>query len=366
MLRGAAAGVKRRPRPAAAEGISAVALAVGIEHQDDTYAAQAVDRLAAMQALVGDDLTAVNRVIVERMQSPVSLIPRLAGHITASGGKRLRPIVTLLASRLCGYEGERHQALAACVEFIHTATLLHDDVVDASDLRRGTATANAIWGNEASVLVGDFLFSRAFQLMVEDGSLDVLAILSGASAVIAEGEVMQLLTSNDTGTSEADYLAVITAKTARLFAAAAEIGAVVSERPAEQRKALYEYGEALGISFQLVDDALDYTAAEATLGKTVGDDFREGKITLPVVLAFARGDEREHAFWRRTLEDGGHRDSDLTQAIELLDKHNAVTDTLSRARDYAERARAALDLFPDSAYRSALLDAADFAVERAY
>ncbi|MDP6952155.1 MAG: polyprenyl synthetase family protein, partial [Alphaproteobacteria bacterium] len=249
-----------------------------------------------MQALVRDDLTAVNRVIVERMQSPVSLIPRLAGHITASGGKRLRSIVTLLASRLCGYVGERHQALAACVEFIHTATLLHDDVVDASDLRRGSATANAIWGNEASVLVGDFLFSRAFQLMVEDGSLDVLAILSGASAVIAEGEVMQLLTSNDTATSEDDYLAVITAKTARLFAAAAEIGAVVSERPAEQRQALYDYGEALGISFQLVDDALDYTAAEATLGKTVGDDFREGKITLPVVLAFARGDEHECAF----------------------------------------------------------------------
>ncbi len=366
MLRGAAAGVKRRPRPLAAEGISAVALAVGIEHRDETYAPQAGDRLAAMQALVGDDLAAVNRVIVERMQSPVSLIPRLAGHITASGGKRLRPIVTLLASRLCGYDGERHQALAACVEFIHTATLLHDDVVDASDLRRGAATANAIWGNEASVLVGDFLFSRAFQLMVEDGSLDVLAILSGASAVIAEGEVMQLLTSNDTGTSEADYLAVITAKTARLFAAAAEIGAVVCERPAEQRQALYDYGEALGISFQLVDDALDYTAAEATLGKTVGDDFREGKITLPVVLAFARGDERERAFWRRTLEDGGHRDSDLTQAIELLDTHNAVTDTLARARDYAEHARAALDSFPGNAYRGALLDAADFAVERAY
>ena len=343
-----------------------MALAVSIEHQGDTCAPQTVDRLAAMQALVHDDLAAVNCLIIERMQSPVSLIPRLAGHITASGGKRLRPIVTLLASRLCGYEGERHQALAACVEFIHTATLLHDDVVDASDLRRGTATANAIWGNEASVLVGDFLFSRAFQLMVEDGSLEVLAILSDASAMIAEGEVMQLLTSNDTSTSETDYLAVITAKTARLFAAAAEIGAVVCESTAEQQQALYDYGEALGMSFQLVDDALDYTAAQATLGKTIGDDFRQGKITLPVVLAFARGNECECGFWRRTLEDGGYRNSDLSQAIDLLDKYNAVADTLICAEKYAERARAALDTFPDNAYRSALRDAADFAVERAY
>lgn len=366
MLQSATADVKWQLWPVAAKGISAVALAVSIEHQGDTCAPQTVDRLAAMQALVHDDLAAVNCLIIERMQSPVSLIPHLAGHITASGGKRLRPIVTLLASRLCGYEGERHQTLAACVEFIHTATLLHDDVVDASDLRRGTATANAIWGNEASVLVGDFLFSRAFQLMVEDGSLEVLAILSGASAVIAEGEVMQLLTSNDTSTSETDYLAVITAKTARLFAAAAEIGAVVCESTAEQRQALYDYGEALGMSFQLVDDALDYTAAQATLGKTIGDDFRQGKITLPVVLAFARGNERERSFWRRTLEDGGYRNSDLSQAIDLLDKYNAVADTLTRAKKYAERARAALDGFPDNAYRSALGDAADFAVERAY
>ena len=343
-----------------------MALAVDLKHQDEDRATRASERLARLHALVHDDMVAVNQVIVERMQSPVALIPQLAGHITASGGKRLRPLVTLLSARLCGYEGRRHRALAACVEFIHTATLLHDDVIDASDLRRGAATANAIWGNEASVLVGDFLFSRAFQLMVEDGSLEVLAILSGASATIAEGEVMQLLTNHDTATGEDDYLAVITAKTARLFAAAAEIGAVLAERPPAERQALFDYGAALGIAFQLVDDALDYAAAEATLGKTVGDDFREGKITLPVVLAFARGDERERAFWRRTLEDGGHRDADLSHAIELLDRHGAVADTMARARDYADRARAALDPLADGRWREALCEAAEFAVERSY
>jgi len=254
--------------------------------------------------LVGQDLTRVNKVVLRRLESRVALIPQLAGHIIASGGKRLRPMLTLATARMCGYEGDRHINLAATVEFIHTATLLHDDVVDESDLRRGKATANSVWGNDASVLVGDFLFSRAFQLMVDDGDLRVLEILSGASAVIAEGEVLQLMTTNDTETTEDAYLRVISAKTAALFAAACQIGAVVCERPRAEEEALLSFGRNLGIAFQLVDDALDYSARQMTLGKTVGDDFREGKMSLPVILAFARGSESERAFWRlwRSME----------------------------------------------------------------
>src|SRR5690349_20819279 len=258
--------------------------------------------LGRLNGLLKADLERVNALILERMHSPVALIPQLAGHIIAAGGKRLRPMLTLATARLCGYAGERQLALAAAVEFIHTATLLHDDVVDASDLRRGLATANAVWGNKPSVLVGDFLFSRAFQLMVEDGSLKVLGILSHASAVIAEGEVLQLVTSNDTATDEDAYLAVIRAKTAQLFAAASQIGAVIAGRPEPEEAALTAFGLNLGIAFQLVDDMLDYSARQAELGKTVGDDFRDGKITLPIVLAFKRGDEQERRFWRRTLE----------------------------------------------------------------
>ena len=330
------------------------------------------DRLDRLHAPVRDDLAAVNRVVVDRMQSPVSFIPRLAGHIAGSGGKRLRPLVTLLAARCCGYDGARHVALAACVEFIHTATLLHDDVVDDSAVRRGAATANAVWGNQASVLVGDFLFSRAFELMVEDGSLEVLAILSKASSVIAEGEVMQFLAANDTATGEDDCMRVIEAKTARLFAAAAEVGAVAAAEsgaaPAADRwrAALTDYGAHLGVAFQLVDDALDYGGAGASLGKAVGDDFRDGKVTMPAVLAFARGDERERGFWRRTLEDRRQSDGDLERAIDLVARRGAVRDTVARARTRAENARAALAALPCNRYRAALDEAAVFAVERAW
>jgi len=316
--------------------------------------------------LVGDDLTRVNQAIVERMDSRVPLIPQLAGHIIAAGGKRLRPLLTLASARLCGYAGPRHIGLAACVEFIHTATLLHDDVVDESDLRRGIATANTVWGNQASVLVGDFLFSRAFQIMVEDGSLEVLRILANASAVIAEGEVMQLATSNDTTTSEEQYLEVIQAKTAALFAAAARIGAVVAGRPKLEEEALDSFGRNLGIAFQLIDDTLDYSAQQATLGKTVGDDFREGKITLPAILAYRRGDEDERRFWRRCLEEVEQQDDDLERAIALMQRHNALADTAERARHYAAIARDALGIFPDTEIKQALVDVVDFAVERAH
>jgi len=327
--------------------------------------AEGEDALAALTALVRDDLEACNRLIVERMQSPVALIPQLAAHIVAAGGKRLRPLLTLAAARMAGYRGQRHVALAACVEFIHTATLLHDDVVDESALRRGQASANALFGNKPSVLVGDFLFARAFQVMVGDGSLEVLRILSEASAVIAEGEVLQLVIQNDTSSTEAQYLEVIEGKTAALFAAATEVGAVVAGCDAVRQAALRGYGHHLGVAFQLIDDALDYSAEQERLGKTVGDDFREGKITLPVLLAFARGDADEKAFWRRTIEEREQAEDDLATAIALMQKHRAFADTVARARDYGARSLAALAPFADSAEKRALADIVDFCISRA-
>ena len=231
-------------------------------------------------------------------------------------------------------------ALAACVEFIHTATLLHDDVVDESQLRRGLASANAVFGNKASVLVGDFLFARAFQLMVEDGSLRVLDILSHAAATIAEGEVLQLATQNDLSTSEARYLDVVRGKTAALFAAACQVGAVVADRPGDEETALAEYGMNLGIAFQLVDDALDYAADQATLGKAVGDDFREGKITMPVLVAYGAGEESERVFWRRTLEDSEQDEADLATAMRLVEDRGAIRATLDRAAGFARERQA--------------------------
>lgn len=317
--------------------------------------------------LVSDDLRQVNETIIKRMYSPVSLIPQLAGHIIAAGGKRLRPVLTLATARLCGYAGgDRHIRLATCIEFIHTATLLHDDVVDESNLRRGEPSANAVWGNKASVLVGDFLFSRAFELMVEDGYLPVLAILSRASSVIAEGEVLQLLTANDTETTEEAYLEVIRSKTAALFAAASRLGSVVAGRPRAEETALEAYGYNLGMAFQLVDDVLDYSARQERLGKTIGDDFREGKITLPVILGFAAADADEGAFWRRTLEDLDQTEDDLWRALELLQKYDCLEETLRRARVYGDTARAALLPFPDSPFRQALQEVVAFCIERAY
>ena len=322
--------------------------------------------LAALQALVGADMARVNALILERMQNEVALIPQLAGHIVASGGKRLRPMLTLASARLCGYGGRRHIELAACVEFIHTATLLHDDVVDESLLRRGTETANAVWGNQASVLVGDFLFSRSFQLMVDVGSLEVLGILANASATIAEGEVRQLATVSRPETGIADYLKVIEGKTAALFAAACRIGAVIADRPREEAEALDAYGMNLGMAFQLVDDVLDYSASQADLGKTVGDDFAEGKVTLPVILAFDRGNEEERAFWSRVLCEGGRRAEDFHRAVALLTRHDALAETLEWARSRAEDAKRELRAFPDGPARTVLADIADFCVDRVY
>ena len=325
------------------------------------------DALTALMTLLQDDIEACNRVIMARMDSPVALIPQLAAHLIAAGGKRLRPLLAMAAARLCGYDpaGGRHVVLAACVEFIHTATLLHDDVVDESALRRGQASANALFGNQASVLVGDFLFARAFQLMIADGSLPVMAILSGATATIAEGEVLQLMTQNDIATTEAQYLEVIHGKTAALFAAAARLGAVVANRPAVEEEALDAFGRNLGVAFQLVDDALDYSADQAVLGKTVGDDFREGKISLPVLVAIARADDTELAFWRRTLEEGEQTEGDFAEAQRLITRHGALAETFSRARAYGAAALAALEPFPDSAEKRAMAAVVDYCIERA-
>lgn len=321
--------------------------------------------LDSLQQLIAADMLRVNQVILEKVKSNVPLIADLAAHIIRAGGKRLRPALTVACAHLCGYEGDRHVKLAACVEFIHTATLLHDDVVDESKLRRGMATANDIWGNKSSVLVGDFLFSRSFQLMVEDGSLRVLHILANASATIAEGEVLQLTTTNQPDTADSVYLDVIRAKTATLFAAAGELGAVVSER-LDVADTLRDFGMNLGIAFQLVDDALDYAADQEALGKTIGDDFREGKITLPVILAYQMGTDEERAFWERTLGELEQGNADLPHALDLLQRYNTIELTLDRAQAFAEKSRQALISFPSSPMKLALEETIDFCVSRGY
>ena len=319
-----------------------------------------------MLALTAPGMNQVNQVILDRMQSEVPLIPALAGHLISGGGKRLRPMLTLAGAELVGYSGNRHYKLAAAVEFIHTATLLHDDVVDGSDLRRGKAAANIIYGNPATVLVGDFLFSRSFELMTEDGSLKVLKILSGASAIIAEGEVDQLTAQRKIDTSEERYLHIIRAKTAALFAAASRIAAVVAECSDEQEQALDEYGRNLGVAFQLVDDALDYDSNAAAMGKDRGDDFREGKMTLPVILAYARGDEAERAFWKDAIAGRRASDEDLAEAVRLIAKHDCVEATRERARHFVQRAIDAIGCFRQNAARDAMEEAALFAVSRRF
>jgi octaprenyl-diphosphate synthase len=306
--------------------------------------------------LVTPDMERVNGVILSRTGSEVAMIPEVANHLINSGGKRLRPMLTLALARLTGYGGDGHIKLAAAVEFMHTATLLHDDVVDESELRRGRLAARMLWGNEASVLVGDFLLGQAFKMMVEVGSLKALEILSSAAAVIAEGEVMQLAAAKNTATTEDEYIAVIRAKTAELFAAACEVGPTLSSRERAEQAACRSFGMNLGITFQLVDDVLDYG----------GDDFREGKITLPVVLAFRRGGDVEREFWRRTLERGEATDADLEHAIGLMTKHRALEDTIGRAHHYGAIARDALALFPDSQMKSALAETVDFCIARTH
>jgi octaprenyl-diphosphate synthase len=341
---------------------------VAREEAQETPQGPQQDPNAGLQPLldiVAGDMADVNRIILDKAVSDVELIPTLAHHLIASGGKRLRPMLTIAAARLCGYRGSGHVRLAAAVEFMHTATLLHDDVVDDSDFRRGKKSARLVWGNPASVLVGDFLLGQAFRMMVEVGSLPALHILSNAAAVIAEGEVMQLAAAKDVGTPEKSYLAIITAKTAALFSAATEVGAAIAERPAGEQAALRDYGLNLGIAFQLVDDALDYAGESAQLGKSTGDDFREGKITLPVILSVARGSDEERAFWTRTLGEGRIEPADFEHALQAMHRHGAIAATLDRAREYGARAGDALSALPPGPVRNALAGVVGFCIDRA-
>ena len=322
-----------------------------------------IDRLVE---LVTPDMERVNAQILTRTGSEVTMIPEVANHLISSGGKRMRPMLTLAMASLTGYSGEGHIKLAAAVEFMHTATLLHDDVVDESDMRRGRPAARKLWGNEASVLVGDFLLGQAFKMMVEVGSMRALDILSNAAAIIAEGEVMQLGAAKNTATTEDEYLAVIRAKTAELFAAACEVGPVLTNRPKAEHAACRSFGMNLGIAFQLVDDVLDYGGKPAKLGKNIGDDFREGKITLPVVLSFRRGSETERGFWSRVLVHGDITENDLETALGLMIKHRALEDTIKRAQHYGAIARDALALFPASEMKQALEEAVEFCTARTH
>lgn len=319
-----------------------------------------------LSKLVRDDLALVNQLIVDRAGSDVTMIPEVANHLISSGGKRLRPMLTLAAARMCGYDGRGHVKLAGGVEFMHTATLLHDDVVDGSALRRGKLAARMVWGNSASVLVGDFLLGQAFKMMVEVGSLEALSILSDAAAVIAEGEVRQLAAAKKLTTTEDEYLYVVYAKTASLFAASAEVGPVLAARPHEERAAFRSYGANLGLVFQLIDDVLDYGGNSQDLGKDVGDDFREGKITLPLVLAYRRGSDADREFWGRVVERNDIQAGDLEHAIDLLRQHGALDDTIDRARHFGSVARDALAPFPSSEFKSALLEVVEFCIERAH
>ncbi|HPD83143.1 MAG: polyprenyl synthetase family protein [Alphaproteobacteria bacterium] len=331
-----------------------------LQQKDDTKQSP-LDRL---QGDMAADMKAVNAMILNHMQSEVPLIPHLASYLIAAGGKRIRPLLTLASTSLFDGDMTRAHRLAACVEFIHTATLLHDDVVDNSDQRRGKESANIVFGNEASVLVGDFLFSRAFQLMVTDGSLDVLRILSTASAVIAEGEVLQLSVQNNLDTTLEDYLKVIEGKTASLFAAACEVGPVIANQNTQSIEAMREYGLYLGIAFQIVDDVLDYNANRAKLGKTVGDDFREGKMTAPVILALQQATSEEQKFWQRTLGNKDQKEGDLETALELMTKYDTLNQGMDLARKYGEKAIQSLQKVPTSPLRNTLENLVSFTIER--
>ena len=319
----------------------------------------------ALAQHLSDDMEAVNALIAERMVSKhAPRIPEVTRHLVEAGGKRLRPMLTLAAARLCGYDGPYHHHLAATVEFIHTATLLHDDVVDESGQRRGRPTANLLWDNKSSVLVGDYLFSRSFQLMVETGNLRVLDILANASATIAEGEVLQLTAAQDLKTDEAIYLQVVRGKTAALFSAATEVGGVIAGADETVVKALFDYGDKLGIAFQIVDDLLDYEGDTQATGKNIGDDFRERKLTLPVIKAVANADEAERAFWTRTIEKGKQDEGDLDHALALLAKHDALIDTRKDALAYIDQAKTAMARAPAHPLRDMLIDLADYVVAR--
>lgn len=332
-----------------------------------------MDKKEPLQKLLdylASDMELCNRVIMDRMQSSVELVSQLAAHLIVAGGKRLRPLLTLASARLCGYEQQphenmpRHVRLATSIEFLHTSTLLHDDVVDESKLRRGIESANVVFGNAASVLGGDFLFARAFQIMTEDGSLDVMRVISQACATIAEGELLQMTTQNDLSTSIPKYFEVIYGKTAALFAACCRVGSIVADCSVKDEEALENYGLNLGMAFQLVDDALDYSAKQEELGKTVGDDFREGKITYPILIAYQKADVEEKKFWERVIEKCDQTDQDLKYALSLIHKHQALEATLQEAMSFANKACDAIRHFPESELHTLFEEIAQYTVTR--
>ena len=313
--------------------------------------------------LISKDVIAVNKLIESNIGDDIPIIDDLSNHILSAGGKKIRPIITLLTSKLCNYKGKNHIPLSACVELIHTATLLHDDVIDESKLRRGIPTANDIFGNKSSILVGDFLFSRSFELMVKYGSKSILKILSKTSSIIAEGEVMQLAAIKDYYTNNETYMKIIKAKTASLFSAASEISALLAKKNNKIQNALKNYGENLGIAFQLVDDALDYIGKQ-NLGKKIGDDFKEGKITLPIIISITKGNKEESIFWKKTLESNNHNKNDFQKALKIIEKYNGIEITLKRAKQYSNKAIKNLNIFPDSNYKNALISLAKISINR--
>lgn len=353
--------------------MSGVVVAINKGTQQEKMADGSSDRssgeksggIQSLVDLVSGDMDRVNQQILSKTGSDVGMIPQVANHLISSGGKRLRPMLTLATAQMSGYKGSHHVTLAASVEFMHTATLLHDDVVDQSDMRRGKLAARMLWGNEASVLVGDFLLGQAFRMMVETGSMGALDVLSNAATVIAEGEVMQLATAKNLETTEDEYLTVIRSKTAALFGAACEVGPIISNQESSIISAFRSYGTNLGIAFQLVDDTLDFGGTSAVLGKNVGDDLREGKVTLPILLAYRRGSEEERKFWKLAIEEGQNDDEALKHAMGLLVSHDALSDTIARASHYGKIARDALAPLPAGKHKDALLEVIDFCIERA-
>ncbi|GAA5103345.1 polyprenyl synthetase family protein [Bartonella jaculi] len=320
--------------------------------------------LQSLVNLTQHDMERVNQFILSMAKSEVEMIPEISNHLISSGGKRLRPMITLASAHMFGYQSDGHIKLATAVEFMHTATLLHDDVIDESSLRRGKFTARMIWGNQASVLVGDFLLGQAFKMMVDVGSIEALSVLANAAAIIAEGEVMQLSAAKNIETSISDYLKVINAKTAALFSAAAEVGPIIAGYKEKERSALREYGTLLGLAFQLIDDALDYGGAAENLGKNIGDDFREGKITMPVILAYARSNTVEKAFWKQALENGNNNDEAFAHARHLIEKYDSLADTIEQARIYGKRATDSLASMNESPAYNALIETVDFCIAR--
>ncbi len=322
--------------------------------------------LAKIKSLALSDLNQMDKIIRGRLSAKVSLVQDVTYHIINSGGKRLRPILLMLIAKLFGYEGTRHINLAASVEFIHTATLLHDDVVDHSNLRRGKPTANQHWDNKSSILVGDFLFSQSFLLMSEDNDMQVLQILAQAASIIAEGEVRQLASIANLNVNIEDYLQIISAKTAELFAASCQVGSVIAKTSQESQLAMYNFGLNLGIAFQIIDDVLDYTASKIMIGKNIGDDFRESKVTLPVILAYRNGDQQEKEFWQRTICQKEQNDQDFIQALEIFSKHKIIAKCLELAEEFTNKARLYINISPDTQIKSALIELLNFSISRSF